>query len=53
MLNVKLKLALSLLVTRILANDPHGTFTLNDLALNANLLYRRSHFHDDTISPFK
>ena len=44
-------LALSLLVLRVLADDHDLAFSLNDLALLADLLYRRLHFHGDTI-PF-
>ena len=44
-------LALSLLVLGVLADDHDLAFSLNDLALFADLLYRRLHFHGDTI-PF-
>jgi hypothetical protein len=35
----RLLLALSLLVARILANDPHNAAALHDLALFTNLLH--------------
>ena len=44
-------LALSLLVLGVLADDHDLAFSSNDLALLADLLYRRLHFHGDTI-PF-
>ena len=44
-------LALSLLVLGVLADNHDLSFSLNDFALLANLLYRRLHFHGDTI-PF-
>ena len=39
------KLALSLLVLGILANDHNATFALDDLALLAHGLHRGSDFH--------
>jgi hypothetical protein len=38
-------LALALLVLRVLAQDTHGSLAPNDLAFDANLLYRGSDFH--------
>ena len=38
-------LALSLLVLLVLANHPHDAFTLDDLALVANLFDTGSDFH--------
>ena len=38
-------LALALLVFRVLAQDTYGSLASNDLAFNANLLYRGSDFH--------
>src|SRR5260370_31128256 len=40
---------LSLLVFRILANHPHHTFAVDDLALIANLLYRCPYFHKSVL----
>ena len=37
--------ALSLLVLRVLADDHDLAFSLDDLALFADLLYGRFHFH--------
>ena len=41
-------LSLPLFVFRVDADDPHHAFAVDHLALVANLLYRRSHFHNST-----
>ena len=41
-------LALTLLVSEIVANDHHATITTNDFALVANLLHARFNLHDQT-----
>src|SRR6266851_513439 len=46
---IVLLLPLSLLVFRILANHPHHTLAVDDLALIANLLYRCPYFHKSVL----
>jgi hypothetical protein len=41
----QLSSALTLLVFRVLANHPHHTLAVDDLALVADFLYRCSDFH--------
>ena len=41
-------LALTLLVSEIVANDHHATITTNDFALVANLLHAWFYLHDQT-----
>ena len=43
--------ALLLLVLRILADDHHTALALNDLALFADRLHRRTNFHE-TLPPY-
>src|SRR5690606_23494654 len=45
---VALGLALTLLVTRVGADDSHHAVTFDDLAIAANLLYRCHYLHDVT-----
>jgi hypothetical protein len=40
-------LALTLLVTSVLADNPDGAFSLENLAVSADLLYGCANFHDD------
>src|SRR3954465_14724618 len=48
---IRAMLSLPLFVFRVLADHPHHAFAVDDLALIANLLYRRSDFHK-TVSRF-
>jgi hypothetical protein len=40
-------LSLTLLMSGILADDPHGAMAPDDLALSANALDRSPHFHSE------
>ena len=40
-------LALALLMLRVLADHPHHTAAMDDLALVTNLLYRCTYLHND------
>src|SRR5579862_465089 len=47
---VSFRLSLTLLVFRRLANHPHYSLAVDDLALVTNFLYRCSYFHKSVLS---